>query len=892
VARDAADAALRDGTTVRIRPAVADDRARIEDYLLSLSDESRRLRFGSTTIDVSAVAGRAAVLDPGEHVTLIALQGGDDGVVVGGTQYFRVGGGRAEMSVSVADGYQGRGLGSILVGRLAEMAAADGIEVFVASVLPENHRMVDVFREGGFAPVIHAVPGSVELEFPTTLTDDAERTFEEWADGAARTAVRALLSPETVAVIGASRHPDSIGARLFANLIRTGFHGVVHPVNPKAPSIHGVKAYPSIEDIPGPVDVAFICVPATSVIEVARSCGEKGVRGLVVISSGFAEVGGEGTALQQELLATCRGFGMRMIGPNCMGVANTDPEVLLNGTFASTWPITGRVGFMSQSGALGIAVMSHTARLGLGLSSFVSSGNKADVSGNDLLCHWETDPRTDVILLYLESFGNPRRFARLARRIAMTKAIVAVKSGRSTAGLRATASHTGAILRASDAAVDALFHQSGVIRTDTLEEMLGVATLLANQPLPVGNRVGIVTNAGGLGILCADVSEAHGLTVPSFSRPTVEALQAFLPAEASTSNPVDMIASATGEDYAEAIRTVARSGDVDALIVIYIPPLEHKAPDVARHVASAIAEIEGTIPVLTSFLSSEGLPDELRSERSQVPSFPYPEQAAIALSRAASLGVWRSRPRGVEPRFDVRTEDAAAIIARAMGDGAGWLSTQDAMSVLEAYGIHSPRSVRCDTPEDAAKEAAGFGPRVVVKILGPLHKTEVGAVRVGVDPAEVAVVAAEMAEHVTAAGEKVEGFLVQELVPLGVEMLVGVAHDPTFGPVVACGIGGTAAELMKDVSVRLPPFTDADVAEMLRSLRGFPLLEGYRGSPAMDIGALEELVLRVGVLVQRHPAIAEMDCNPVTVTPAGATVLDVRIRVEPAAAARPIGSPS
>ncbi len=375
------------------------------------------------------------------------------------------------------------------------------------------------------------------------------------------------------------------------------------------------------------------------------------MRGLVVISSGFGETGSEGLALQHDLVEVCRAFGMRLIGPNCMGVVNTDPEVLLNGTFATTWPPPGRVGFLSQSGALGIAVMGQAAELGLGLSTFVSVGNKADISGNDLLSYWDEDPNTDVVLMYLESFGNPRRFAKLARRIGKRKPIVAVKSGRSPAGSRAAMSHTGALLAASDSTVDALFGQSGVIRTDTLGQLFDVATLLADQPIPAGNRVAIVTNAGGLGILCADTAEAHGLDVPELSAETVTELRSFLPAASSVSNPVDLIASAAPEHYGRAIKAVASDTGIDALIVIYIPPLEAAAPAVARQLVDAIAEIDGRIPVLSCFMSAHGLPDALRAPSAKIPSYRYPEQAAIALARAARYGTWRARPEGDGPRL-------------------------------------------------------------------------------------------------------------------------------------------------------------------------------------------------------------------------------------------------
>jgi acetyl coenzyme A synthetase (ADP forming)-like protein len=890
-APDTSSAVLRDGATVIVRQAVAGDRPGIEDYLLGLSEDSRRLRFGSVGVDVSAIAARAVETGP-DHLTLLALRGEAAGEeVVGGAQYFRSVGDRAEVSVSVADDLQGKGLGSILIGRLAETAAHNGIGTFVALVFPENHRMIEVFRESGFAPKVRALPGTVEVEFPTMLTDDAARVFEGRADISATSAVRTFLSPGSVAVIGASRDPASIGGRLFRNLVTSGFHGVVYPVNPSARAIQTVQAYGSILEVPEPVDIAFVCVRSSLVASAARQCAEKGVRGIVVISSGFAEVQGDGAARQVELTDICRASGMRMIGPNCMGVVNTDPDVLLNGTFASSAPLAGRVGFMSQSGALGIAVMDHTTRLGLGLSSFVSVGNKADISGNDLLCYWEDDPGTDVILLYLESFGNPRRFARLARRICERKAIVAVKSGRSAAGARAASSHTGAILQASDAAVDALFRQNGVIRTETLEETLGVAGVLSNQPVPRGRRVGIITNAGGLGILCADVAEARGLSIVPFSNETVAELQSFLPAEASTGNPVDMIASADGNDYARAIRAVAGSGDVDALIVIYIPPLANAAREVSRSAAETIASLGSAVPVIVSFPPADDASNPFRD--AGIPTFAYPEQAAIALAHVATLGAWRRRPRGSIPRFDdTHDDEAAALLARALERGAGWLPSADVSYLLSCCGIPVPKAVQALTSEEAGLAAAGIGGRVALKALGPLHKTDVGGVRLGLSgSAEVTAAASEMRDRLVAAHEPFEGFLVQELVEGAVEMLVGVASDPTFGPVVACGLGGTSAELLHDIAFRVPPLTDVDAAEMVRSLSGFPLLDGYRGAPRADVAGLERLILRVGNLIEAHPGVVEIDFNPVAVTPGAAIVLDARVRVESSPPRVMVGSP-
>jgi acetyl coenzyme A synthetase (ADP forming)-like protein len=888
------DVVLRDGSTVRIRPARPDDLVRVQDYLLGLSPETRRLRFWTVAVNIGELAEKIVDVDYRDHLTLLVLRGGDEGTMIGGAQYSRMDGGRAEIGMSVADEWQGKGIGSILLGQLAQAAGERGVTVLVAEVLPENHGMIGVFRESGFPLSIRALPGAIEVELPVSLTEDAVARFERRETAASVNAIRTFLSPRSVAVVGASRDRSSIGGQLFHNLLTEEFHGPVYPVNPRAEVVHGVPAYPSIEKVPGPVDVAFIVVPAAFVTQMARECGEKGVRGLVVISSGFAEIGGDGPARQRELVEVCRAFGMRIIGPNCMGIVNTDPNVRLNGTFASIFPPPGRVGFLSQSGALGLAVMQHAAELGLGLSSFVSVGNKADISGNDLVAFWGEDERTDVVLLYLESFGNPRRFARLAREVGRRKPIVAVKSGRSAAGVRAAASHTGALLAASDVTVDALFRQAGVIRTDTLEQMFDVAELLANQPAPGGDRVAIITNAGGLGILCADTCEANGLKVAPLSETTKAQLREFLPSEASVENPVDMIASASDADYESAIRTVAGDPDVDALIVIYIPPQVEKAASIVRAIGRGTRDVGRSIPVATTLMGGSAVESELRADGTKIPSFSFPEQAAIAVARAAAYGRWRTRPEGAVPRFDdVRRDEAYAVIAGALGRGGGWLTAEELEELLGCWGLRVARSARAATPQEAAAAASSLGGPVALKALGRdiVHKTDVGAVRLGLAGRDDVISAAkQMARRIDEAGLTLEGFLVQEMVTGGVEMLVGVAQDPLFGPVVACSAGGTAAELLRDVSVSITPITDLDASEMVRSLKTFPLLDGYRGAPKADVAALEEVILRVSTMVDAHPSIAEMDCNPVMVLPRGAVIVDARVRVQESAAPKPLAS--
>lgn len=674
-----------------------------------------------------------------------------------------------------------------------------------------------------------------------------------------------------------------------------GFNGPVFPVNRNARVVQSVLAYPLIESVPEPVDLAVIAVPAPEVPKVAEECGRKGVRALVVISSGFAEIGPEGRARQDELLRICRAYGMRLVGPNCIGVINTDPEVRLNATFGPLPPVAGRVGFASQSGALGLAIIDYARSLGLGLSSFVSMGNKADIAGNDLLNHWETDPRTDVILLYLESFGNPRKFARIARRVARKKPIVAVKSGRTSAGVRAASSHTGALLAASDVTGDALFRQTGVIRTETLEGLFDVATLLANQPLPKGRRVAVVTNAGGPGILAVDSCEAHGLEVPELHETTQEQLRALVPPHASVINPVDLTAPATAEVYRRAIPLVANDASVDALIVIYLPPLRVPSEDVARAIVEAAREVNALgKPMAAVFLSSHGVPEALQDSEVRIPSYAFPEAAAIALARAAQYAAWRERPLTPAPDFpDIRRDEAASVIASVLGRGGGWLDPAETAQILSCFGIRLVEQELVATPEEAAQAAARLGGLLVLKAVAPglTHKTERGAVRLGLEsPAVVEAAAREMQERLSREGFTALRFLVQRQVVGGVMLLVGVTHDRHFGPVIACGLGGVLVELLRDISVRLTPLAVEDAREMLRELKGFPLLTGYRGSPPIDIAAVEELLLRVSALAEELPDVAELDLNPVIARADGVVVVDALIRIEHAEPPLPLGA--
>ena len=819
-----AHVALKDGSTLQIRPIRSDDQVRLLAFLRALSPDSLALRFFGGGTDLEGAARRESGIDYRDRFGLIATVG-EDQRIVGHASYALLAADRAEAAFMVADDFQGRGLGTILLTHLAEIAAANGITVFEAEVLPVNYRMLGVFRQSGFPIEVRLRYGELHVTFPTSFTDQAIARFEQREQIAAVNALRAFLNPRSVAAIGASRQRGSIGGELFHNLLGFGFNGPVYPVNSTAEVVQSVVAYPSVEAIPGPVDLAVVAVPARAVLEVAEACARKGVRALVVVSAGFAEVGDQGRQRQADLVKVCRASGMRLIGPNCIGIANTDPAVMLHATFGPLAPPAGRVGLSSQSGALGLAAVDYAESIGMGLSSFVSIGNKADISSNDLLNYWESDPRTSVILLYLESFGNPRRFTRIARRVARAKPIVVVKSGRSVAGARASATHTGTLIGASDVTVGALFRQAGVIRTDTMEELFDVASLLANQPLPRGRRVGIVSNVGGPAILCADAAEANGLEVPLLAEETRARLYEFLPPEASVDNPVDMIASASAEQYGRAIRLVADDPNVDAVIAIFIPPLATLAADVAREIVGAASALQGRLPLLSVFMATRGFPAELTTPELCVPSFTFPESAAIALAHAAHYGEWRASPPPSEARLEGLERDAAAaIVAQALGRGGGWLEPREVVELLGCYGLSLSDSDR----------AVAEWP--------------------------------------------------------GVPMSVRLAHDPQFGPVIACGAGGDLAELFQDLSVRLSPLTREDAREMVGGLRSYPLLSGFRGAPLADIAALEDMLLRVSALAEDLPRVAEIDCSPLVVQQQGLRIVEARIRVEAGDPPRPLGA--
>jgi acetyl coenzyme A synthetase (ADP forming)-like protein len=891
----AADVLLRDGSSLHVRAIAPDDKERLRDHFHRLGPESVRQRFFGMKKELTPEDLRYFTeLDFEEHVGLVGTHtgpGGEQFVVVG--RYFRLdpaddGIARAEFALAVADEWQGRGAGTVMLEQLAQLASQAGIERFEADVLAGNVHMLELLSHIGFEVAETSRGGVVRAWFPVRLTEAARRASDARIFAAAARSLRALLNPRSVALVGASRRPGTIGYALLANLRRAGFTGPLYPVNPETEEIDGLRTYGSVAAIGQPFDLGVVAVPAARVYDEVAACARAGALGVVVISAGFAEISAEGRAEQERIRTLVRGCGLRLVGPNCMGVLNTDPQVGLNATFAPTEAPPGNVGVLSQSGALGLAILDYAHELNVGISTFVSVGNKADVSGNDLLAYWKDDPRTDVIALYLESFGNPRRFARLAPQVARLKPIVAVKSGRSAAGTRAASSHSAA-LACLDVAVDALFEQAGVIRTNTLEEMFDVVALLGTQPVPLGPRVGVVTNAGGPGVLLADACEAQGLVLPEFSPATLETLRSFLPLQAGLKNPVDMIASASPEQYARAIEAVGSDPAVDSVIVVYVPPLVTTAAAIAAAVARGAGTVPREKPVLTVFLATKGAPAAIATgARGRLPSYSFPENAARALAAALRYGRWRQRPAGRalnltdEQRLRARRVVQRALQARPEPH---WLEAGDVQELLGVAGIGMAPARVC-RPEDAGPVAEELGYPLVAKAVAPglVHKSDVGGVILGLESAhEVRHAVVTLRERLEASGHRLASVLLQRQIEGGLEALVGVVGDPTFGPLILCGVGGVQVELLRDVSFRLPPVTDLDAQEMIDRLRSRPLFDGYRGAPPADREALVVLLQRLSALVEEVPELYELDLNPVKVRPPGqgAVVVDARVRIGP-----------
>ena len=856
--RPAEDVILRDGSTLRLRPPTESDAQAVVDFFAALSPESRYLRFHGTT-DVDARAAESFLhTDWDERGSLLGELAGE-GVVALATFVRLRDPHRAEVAFAVADRLQGRGIGTRLLERLAAHAARAGIEEFVAQVLPQNRAMQGVFADAGFAVRRKLEDGVLEYRLEITPTQEYRARIDERDHVAVAASLRPFFEPKSVAVIGASSRRGTIGGELFRNILTGDFAGAAYPINAKGEPVGGVPAYTSIDEVPADVDLAVVCVPGAAVLDAAESALQRGVKALCVISAGFAEVGREGLERQERLLALVRAHGARLIGPNCLGIAAAGPR--LNATFAGRQFPPGRAAFSSQSGALGIALLEQAEARGLGLSSFVSIGNKADVSSNDLLEYWEDDDATDLILLYLESFGNPRKFARIASRVARSKPILAMRSGVSRVGARAASSHTAA-LAGSDAAVEALFRQAGVLRARTLEELIDTSVLLSSQPLPLGNRVAVVTNAGGIGILCADACDTAGLALPELTEETRAALAEFLPSEASTANPVDLLGSANGETYAKALPILLADPGIDAVIAIFVLTVVASTDEVCAEIQRAGAGSEK--PVVPVVMSAEGTP---------AGGFAYPESAARALGLVAQRAAWLRRPAGAVPAL-ARLD---AVAARALVDDAlaneedVWLDPAHTRALLEAYGLPLvPERLAAD-PLEAVDAAFDIGFPVVVKTAAAgAHKTESGGVALDL----------RNDTEVNAAVRRIGApVVVQPFLKGSVELLAGVVQDPVFGPLVAFGPGGTLAELIGSARFALAPLTDVDVEIAMTTGKAARLIAGWRGAPPADQAALGDLLHRLSRLAVDLPEVAELDLNPVLAQEHGCVAVDARVRL-------------
>ncbi|MGZ4805080.1 MAG: acetate--CoA ligase family protein [Ilumatobacteraceae bacterium] len=704
-----------------------------------------------------------------------------------------------------------------------------------------------------------------------------------------RPALDGFNAPHAIAVVGASSNPTTIAGLLFGNLVDSGFGGVVLPVNPHHAEVRGIAAFPDLGSCPVKPDLVVVCVPADAVADVVAQAGDLGIAAVCVISAGFAEVGPEGAARQARLVATANERGVRLVGPNCTGILGGVGDGRFNATFSRTLPAAGGAFLLSQSGAIGLAVLDAADARGLGIGAFVSIGNAVDVSTNDFLRYWDDVSAADVILLYLESIPDPASFVRVAHRVGRRVPIVAVKAGRTVAGRRGAASHTAA-LSGGDVGVDALLRQAGVVRAGSIEEMLDLATVLSSTRRYRGRRVAIVTNGGGPGILAADACEANGLEVPELAAPTAARLRSLLPPEAGVSNPVDMIASATAAQYGQVTCILGAEPDVDAVMVLFNTPLITRSVDVAEELIAARAALADDIALVGVFMNREGPPATLHA--AGIPSFTAPENAASALARAIAWDDRRRRPEGrvPPPAFDI--ERARGIVDADRGTADDWLDTVTVSALLEACGVPSVRSRMVSTPEEAEQAQVAFGGTVVVKAATAIHKSDVGGVRTGVTTGAEAADAVRMIRAALAeAGlpDAARQLLVQEQIHSGLEMIVGVNRDPLVGPLVVVGRGGAAVEVLADVAIRVAPLTDHDVDEMLESLRSYPLLTGYRGAAALDVAALRDVLHRISTLVAEVTEIAEIDLNPIFVLEHGVAVADARIR-RTAPGTRPVRS--
>jgi acyl-CoA synthetase (NDP forming)/GNAT superfamily N-acetyltransferase len=864
-----ADIVLSDGATAHIRPITPADGQLLVDFYARVSEESKYYRFFAPRPKLSERDVRNYTnVDHDDRAAFIVTVSDQ---MIGVGRYDRVSAGSldAEVAFLVEDAHHGRGLGSVLLEHLAQAARERGVRRFVADVLPANRKMIKVFTDAGYSVRPTYEDGVLHVEFGIDPTDESLAVLAAREQRAEARSIARMLTPRSVAVVGASRQRAKIGQTLVRNLVAGGFTGPVYAVNPSAPAVAGVPAFPTLAAVPADIDLAIVAVPADAVSDVVMDAVGKGVRGLVVVSAGFADAGAEGRLRQQALTEQARANGMRVLGPNCLGMINTDPQYSLNASISQVMPGHGRVGFFSQSGAFGQSILGQIADRGLGLSTFISAGNRADVSGNDMLQYWDEDPNTDVVLLYLESIGNPRKFSRVSRRLSRSKPIVAVKTGMSTQGVPLGAAAASSVVPPT--AVDALFRQSGVVRVDTLNEMFDVAALLAYQPMPSGPSVAIVGNSDALGLLTSDAATSAGLAV--------------------VGTPVDLGTDAGAAEFDPALRAAATDDRVDAIVVVYAPRVESRMPEVAAVLAAVAAVTQK--PIVTTFLGSHGVPEALRVVDSRgvlqvgsVPSYPSPEEAVRALARAVEYAGWRSRPTGGVPQLDDLDEAVARMVAESVlaekPDGRE-LTVDELTDILAAYGIELYPMLPAPTVDEAVAAGEQLGWNVALKARAShlQHRADLADVWRNIDSeAEMRDAWDTMTGSFAAAAEA--QYIVQPMAASGVPVAMRALEDPAFGPVLSFGVGGVATEVIGDRSYRIPPLTETDASEMVREVKAAPLLLGFGGAEPADLTAIEDLLHRLSALTDVVPELVDVELSPILVRPQGLAVVNARARVAPA----------
>jgi acyl-CoA synthetase (NDP forming)/GNAT superfamily N-acetyltransferase len=876
------DAVLSNGSLVHIRPPVGADRAALLSLHDGLSERSAYFRYfsmsrqaGEEHVDHLLGTGGGQDPDGGDLAGLIALIADD---VAGMASYERLPTrDEAEVALLVDDAHQGLGIGTLLLEALAVRATANGVARLVAEVLPNNAHMLNVFRTAGFAATTRYSDGTVHVDLPLTRTAALLDAAGERERAAASQSITRLLTPSSIAVVGAGR-VGGVGYDLVRTLTDGGYRGALYPVNRYAQTVYGRPAVATVADLPPGVDLAMVAVRVGSVLEVAAGCAAAGVRNLVVVASGFSETGAIGESVERQLVVLARRAGMRVVGPNCLGIVNTAPAVRLNATVVGARPLPGRLGMMSQSGALGTALLDAVTHRGLGVSTFVSVGNKADVSSNDLLLYWEQDEATDVAALYIDSFGNPGKFGRIARRVARCKPVIVIKPGRGAAGL---VPGTNAALDRS-ATEDALFTQAGVLRVDSVPELVAVAALLLGQPLPPGRRVAVLSNSRSVGALAGDACVTAGLEVNTLAGATQEKLAASAPGSTVVANPVDLTAAAGPAEYQAAIGVLLAAQDVDAVLVVHTTLRADGHVAVAAAVGAAATG--AAKPVLASYVGVGAATTEARA-RGGVPAFDYPEVAAGALAHAADYAQWRRQPAGQAPLLS----DVQPIVARrrlrevmaARPEGC-WVPSAVVTDVLADYGVPSLKGSVVRSPAEAAEYADGLGAPVAIRALNPDlgAEPEDGAVQSWLPDGAAAWQAyAGMAARL---GERMGGAaVVRPMVSDGTELVIGITQDWLFGPVIMFGMGGTTGELLGDRAYRLLPLTDLDAQRLISSLRCSPLLFGYHDRPPANVEALVDVLLRAAALAEDVAQVAELTLDPVVVSAGEAVVCEARMRVAP-----------